>query len=99
MPYHLLDSTEMSILQMEGGKVALRLNPKGENGSVYMRLQNEDVYVQNNFHSIISLLEESGSERHIDLYKTTSNLSRNNSNIAAPIECNLDYVRWLKLWR
>ena len=93
------DSTEMSTLQMEGGKVALRLNPKGVDGSVYMRLQNEDVYGQNNFHSIISLLEESGNERHIELYKTTSNLSRNNPNIADPTECNLDYVQWLKLWR
>ena len=38
------DSTEMSTLQMEGGKVALRLDSKGEDGSVYMRLQNEDVF-------------------------------------------------------
>ena len=86
------DSAEMSILQMEGRKVVLRLNPKGVDGLVYMRLQNEDVYGQNNFHSIISLIEASGNNKHINLYKTTSDSSRNNSNIADPIECNLDSI-------
>ena len=93
------DSIEMSALQMESGKVALCLNPKGEHGLVYLRLRNEGDYGQSNLYSIISLIEASGKKKYIDLYKIKSDLSRSNSNIADPIECNLDYVQWLKLWR